>query len=89
MWADLRPEVVKNISHGQTSQARSIASKLHVPENRRVDRSGISISSRREGPSQMDAIRMLANIPSPSRDSDSDRECIVYVPAGSVLTFMS
>lgn len=76
MWADLRPEVVKNISHGQASQARSVASKLHVPEHRKADRSSTPSAPKRENsvPSQIDAMRMLANIQGPSRDSDSDRK---------------
>ncbi|EJD00878.1 uncharacterized protein FOMMEDRAFT_141652 [Fomitiporia mediterranea MF3/22] len=36
MWADLRPEVMKNISSGQVNQAKNVASKLHVPEHRRT-----------------------------------------------------
>ena len=80
MWADLRPEVVKNISHGQATQARAIASRLHMPEKRKADRSPAQSphTPKREGPapSQLDAIRMLANITTPSRDSDSDREWI-------------
>lgn len=34
MWADLRPDVVKNISTGQTAQARNVAERLHVPKGR-------------------------------------------------------
>ena len=35
MWADLRPEVMRNITSGRMSQARNVASRLHVPEHRR------------------------------------------------------
>ena len=34
MWADLRPDV-KKMSHEQVAQANDVASKLHVPENRK------------------------------------------------------
>src|SRR5882762_528536 len=34
MFADLRPEVVKTISTGQTAQAHKVARGLHVPEGR-------------------------------------------------------
>ncbi|KAI0637941.1 hypothetical protein C8Q77DRAFT_1153635 [Trametes polyzona] len=34
MWADIRPEVVRSITTGQAAQARSVASRLHVPEGR-------------------------------------------------------
>ncbi len=35
MWADLRPNVMRSISHGQQAQARSIAERLHVPKTRK------------------------------------------------------
>ncbi|KAF8582708.1 hypothetical protein K439DRAFT_1509640 [Ramaria rubella] len=31
MWAELRPEVARNISHDQAAQAQAVANKLHVP----------------------------------------------------------
>lgn len=34
MWADIRPEVVKNFSHGQAQQAQRVAHRLHVPEGK-------------------------------------------------------
>ncbi|KAF8629630.1 hypothetical protein AX15_003364 [Amanita polypyramis BW_CC] len=34
MWADLRPSVMRSISHGQQAQARNIAERLHVPKSR-------------------------------------------------------
>lgn len=34
MWADIRPEVVKNFSNGQVAQAQNVARRLHVPEGR-------------------------------------------------------
>ncbi|KAI0677003.1 hypothetical protein C8Q78DRAFT_59365 [Trametes maxima] len=34
MWADIRPEVVRSITTGQAAQARTVASRLHVPEGR-------------------------------------------------------
>ncbi|EMD40602.1 response regulator receiver [Gelatoporia subvermispora B] len=34
MWADIRPDVVKSISHGQAVQAQDVARRLHVPEGR-------------------------------------------------------
>lgn len=32
MWADLRPEAVRNMSKGQAAQARAIADRLHMPK---------------------------------------------------------
>lgn len=40
MWADIRPEVVKSISSGQTAQAQEVARRLHVPEGRSTTPSG-------------------------------------------------
>lgn len=40
MWADIRPEVVKSISSGQTAQAQHVAKRLHVPEGRSATPSG-------------------------------------------------
>lgn len=40
MWADIRPEVVKSISTGQTAQAQQVARRLHVPEGRSATPSG-------------------------------------------------
>ncbi|GJE84467.1 hypothetical protein PsYK624_005430 [Phanerochaete sordida] len=34
MWADIRPEVVRTITTGQTAQAQQVARRLHVPEGR-------------------------------------------------------
>jgi osomolarity two-component system response regulator SSK1 len=34
MWADLRPEMVKNISTEREIQTRHVAQRLHVPESR-------------------------------------------------------
>lgn len=31
MWADIRPEAVKNMSKGQAAQARAVAERLHMP----------------------------------------------------------
>lgn len=75
MWADLRPEVVKSISSGQVSQAKTIASKLHVPENRK-SRSPPSSKLPKPAPSAMDAMRMLSspNRISLARDMDAN-EC--------------
>lgn len=39
MWADLRPSVMRSITHGQQAQARSIAERLHVPANRKTAQS--------------------------------------------------
>ena len=46
MWADLRPDVVKNIASGQAAQARTVASKLQLPERHKASQA--SSSSRRE-----------------------------------------
>lgn len=35
MWADIRPEAVRNISKGQEAQARAVAERLHMPKNRK------------------------------------------------------
>jgi len=35
MWADIRPEAVRNISKGQEAQARVVAERLHMPKNRK------------------------------------------------------
>ncbi|EKM59422.1 uncharacterized protein PHACADRAFT_137157 [Phanerochaete carnosa HHB-10118-sp] len=34
MWADIRPEVVRSLTTGQTAQAAQVARRLHVPEGR-------------------------------------------------------
>lgn len=44
MWADIRPEVVKSISSGQTEQAQHVARRLHVPEGRSATGPGSSRS---------------------------------------------
>ncbi|KAH8102810.1 hypothetical protein DFH11DRAFT_1735128 [Phellopilus nigrolimitatus] len=64
MWADLRPEVMKNISSGQLSQAKHIASKLYVPENRKAARAAPSSSAPKSdvaGASQIDVMRKLSS----------------------------
>jgi len=48
MWADLRPEVVKTISTGQTAQAHKVARGLHVPEGRVTPSDSPSRSSSRQ-----------------------------------------
>ncbi|KAI0921389.1 hypothetical protein AcW1_004617 [Taiwanofungus camphoratus] len=45
MWADIRPEVVKSISHGQAAQAQNVARRLHVPEGRSTPTGSRSRSS--------------------------------------------
>lgn len=40
MWADIRPEVVRSITTGQTAQAQQVARRLHVPEGRSSTPSG-------------------------------------------------
>ncbi|KAL5508484.1 MGSSK1 [Sanghuangporus vaninii] len=62
MWADLRPEVVRNLASGQANQAKTIASRLHVPESRR-NRSPLTNpqSSSRATPAQIEAMRKLSS----------------------------
>ncbi|THH11261.1 hypothetical protein EW145_g776 [Phellinidium pouzarii] len=74
MWADLRPEVMKSISHGQVNQAKSVASRLHVPESRRASRSLSPSESKpaSSGTSQIDAMRMLSKGVVLSRNSDQN-----------------
>jgi osomolarity two-component system response regulator SSK1 len=59
MWADLRPEVVKSISTGQTAQAHKVARRLHVPEGRTTPTSSPSRSlSRPRTTTLPDAVSM-------------------------------
>lgn len=79
MWADLRPDVAKTITSGQMNQARSIASKLHVPEarNRTSSESSPNMKLARLTSTQEKAMRMLSTVPrgsSPGRDLDQP-EC--------------
>lgn len=63
MWADIRPEVVRSITTGQTVQAQQVARRLHVPEGRSstpaaADRTrSISMASRRN---QAEALQATA-----------------------------
>ena len=63
MWADLRPEVVKNLASGQANQAKNIASKLHVPENRRNRSPPTTVDhpTSRATPAQIEAMRKLSS----------------------------
>lgn len=63
MWADLRPEVVKNLASGQANQAKNIASKLHVPENRRNRSPPMTVDhpTSRATPAQIEAMRKLSS----------------------------
>ncbi|KAI5122167.1 hypothetical protein M0805_007065 [Coniferiporia weirii] len=74
MWADLRPEVMKSISHGQVNQARSVASRLHVPESRKASRASSPPSPKMvsSGTSQLDAIRLLSTVKSFSQSRDPE-----------------
>lgn len=45
MWADIRPEVVKNFSNGQVAQAQNVARRLHVPEGKSTPTGSRSRSS--------------------------------------------
>ncbi|KAF8632009.1 hypothetical protein AX17_004953 [Amanita inopinata Kibby_2008] len=45
MWADLRPNVMRSITHGQAAQARSIAERLHMPKSRNTPNSHVQASS--------------------------------------------
>jgi osomolarity two-component system response regulator SSK1 len=36
MWADIRPEAMRKLSRGQAAQARAIAARLHMPQNRNL-----------------------------------------------------
>lgn len=82
MWADLRPEVVKSISFGQMSQAREVASKLHVPEGREREIAHSRPASDRKI-SQEDAIRLLSEggrVPTtPRSDGQSEGLCLPFV----------
>ncbi|KAL5527154.1 hypothetical protein ACEPAG_5945 [Sanghuangporus baumii] len=62
MWADLRPEVVRNLASGQANQAKTIASRLHVPESRR-NRSPPNNPQASSGatPAQIEAMRKLSS----------------------------
>jgi osomolarity two-component system response regulator SSK1 len=45
MYADLRPDVVRNIATGQVAQARNVASRLQLPESRRLSQASTSGST--------------------------------------------
>ncbi|KAL5488284.1 MGSSK1 [Sanghuangporus weigelae] len=62
MWADLRPEVVRNLASGQANQAKTIANRLHVPESRR-NRSPPTNPQASSGatPAQIEAMRKLSS----------------------------
>jgi len=45
MWADIRPDNVKNLTTGQEAQARSVAENLHVPKDRVANSSAVRRSS--------------------------------------------
>lgn len=61
MWADLRPEVVKNLASGQANQAQAVASNLHMPEFRQKRSPPPSHETPKAAPSAIDAMRMLSS----------------------------
>lgn len=68
MWADIRPDVVKNFSSGQAAQAQNVARRLHVPEGRTTptkSRSGSSSPTR-----QVPSVSKLASDTKPSLSTD-------------------
>ncbi|KAI0824651.1 hypothetical protein BC628DRAFT_1321751 [Trametes gibbosa] len=61
MWADIRPEVVRSITTGQAAQARTVASRLHVPEGRSTPLAPRSRSpSQSRKPGSLDAAKAAA-----------------------------
>ncbi len=61
MWADLRPNVMRSISHGQQAQARSIAERLHVPNQTQNARGQARDETRNINPSTWDESQALSN----------------------------
>lgn len=73
MWADLRPEVVKNIASGQAAQAKNVADRLRVPEKRKqaYDSTSSTPKPAQTGPSPLEAMKLLSMNPSPTRSAAS------------------
>lgn len=81
MWADLRPDVVKNLSAGQAVQARNVAERLHVPTKpRRTPPPSRSSSSVPNGQSSL----VLPGVaPSPNGDASGCGSGLTVVPMAS------
>ncbi len=60
MWADIRPDVVRSITTGQAAQARTVASRLHVPEGRSTPLAPRSRSPSQARKSPLDAAKAAA-----------------------------
>lgn len=84
MWADFRPDVAKNIASGQVAKARTVASKLQLPEKRKLSQaksSGIATHEQPSSPNPMEstvprsyeeAIQKLAQSNEPVRELTLD-----------------
>jgi len=59
-WADLRPDMAKSLSAGQLSQARTVASNLHVPPERKASRPRSASNPR---PSDVDSLPPVITTP--------------------------
>lgn len=66
-WADLRPDISKSLSAGQISQARAVATNLHVPE-RKGSRPRSASNPR---PADVDSISLVISTPTKRPDSSS------------------
>lgn len=74
MWADLRPSVMRSITHGQQAQARNIAERLHMPEGRKNPRSPQVPTS---------APTSNAGQPSTSSDQNQGQNAVVQARSGT------
>ncbi|KAI0796524.1 hypothetical protein C8Q75DRAFT_710785 [Abortiporus biennis] len=76
MWADIRPEVVKNFSTGQAAKAHNVARRLHVPEGRSiptVSRSRSSSLTKRQRPSISEVSRLVQDVSSENSVTSTPR----------------
>lgn len=82
MWADLRPEVANSISHEQAAQADDVASKLHMPSERRSGAASRaqSRSASRSSANRRPMIRRVSQEEVPIQSSLSTSSLSTLVP---------
>lgn len=73
MWAELRPEMARNISYDQNAQAQAVANNLHVPPS--------SARASPFGSSSLPAAERITNHPRATRGDSDRRECVATCQA--------
>lgn len=83
MWADLRPEVIDNLSNGQ---ARNVADRLYVPKDRTVAASRTTVKSRTPPPAAGSSTSGVTSAPTSSGLAPSSSSSTFWSPESAMST---